>query len=209
MTHRTPELKETPSQTAGPFVHIGMAPATAGLEATPALASGPIAGPRAPGPRIRVEGRILDGDGAPVRDAVVEVWQADGQGIYASPLDPRADAVAPDFTGWGRVCCDFASGAFAIDTIKPGPVPGPRGTTMAPHLCLWIVARGINLGLSTRVYFPEDADAHASDPILARVETPARRATLIAAVAESDGETAVYRFDVRLQGEAETVFFAT
>jgi protocatechuate 3,4-dioxygenase alpha subunit len=206
----TPELKETPSQTAGPFVHIGMAPRTAGLEEVyPEEPGHAIAGPQAPGKRIRIEGRILDGDGAPVRDALIEVWQADHQGIYASPLDPRHAAVARDFAGWGRVCTDFRTGAFLFETVKPGAAPGPKGSTMAPHLALWIVARGINLGLSTRLYFPEDTDAHAADPVLARIENPARRATLVAEALEPEGEMAVYRFAIRLQGDGETVFFAT
>lgn len=199
-------LKETPSQTAGPFVHIGTHPWTVGVEGVFAAQPGQVvAGPECPGTRIRIEGRILDGDGQVVRDAVVETWQADSNGIFASPVDPRHARVAADFAGWGRFACSFADGAFAIETVKPGPVPGPRGSTMAPHICLWIVARGINLGLSTRVYFPEEEAANAADPILARIESPQRRDTL---VAEPLGEGA-YRFEIRLQGEGETVFFAT
>jgi protocatechuate 3,4-dioxygenase alpha subunit len=199
-------LKESPSQTAGPFVHIGTHPWAVGVEGVFDAGFGQVvAGPDCPGERVRIEVRLFDGDGQPVRDAVVETWQADPNGIFASPLDPRHARVAPDFTGWGRFACGFEDGGFAFETVKPGPVPGPRGSTMAPHICLWIVARGINIGLSTRLYFPEEAAANAADPILARVDGPARRATLIA---EAAGEGA-YRFDVRLQGEGETVFFAT
>ncbi len=203
-------LKETPSQTAGPYVHIGLAPALAGVDGVyPADPGGVIAGPRTPGRRIRVSGRILDGDGVPLRDAVIEIWQADSNGIYNSPVDPRHARCAPDFVGWGRCATDFDSGRFVFETIKPGPVPGPRDTQMAPHLNLWIVARGINLGLSTRLYFPEEAAANADDPVLRRVENPARRATLIAHAEPEAGEVRDYRFDIRLQGADETVFFAT
>ncbi|MEQ8968370.1 MAG: protocatechuate 3,4-dioxygenase subunit alpha [Azospirillaceae bacterium] len=203
-------LKETPSQTAGPFVHIGMAPAVAGLDAVFARDLGAaIAGPETPGERIRVTGVILDGDGVPVRDAVIETWQADAAGLYASPADPRQGATAPDFTGWGRFAVDLASGEFAFETVKPGPAPGPQGTTMAPHIALWIVARGVNLGLATRLYFPDEDAANAADPILARAGEPGRRATLIAEAAGQADGMAVYRFVIRLQGADETVFFAT
>ncbi len=202
-------LKETPSQTAGPYVHIGMTPSVAGLHGPYDDPGRTIAGPEAPGERIRIEGLIRDGDAMPVRDAVLEVWQADAKGIYNSPLDPRHADCGPDFIGWARIAADSNSGDFAIDTVKPGPVPGPKGTWMAPHLALWIVARGINLGLSTRLYFPEESRANADDPILGRIENPARRDTLIANLVEDGGAVRRYRFEIRLQGQDETVFFAT
>ena len=202
-------LKETPSQTAGPYVHIGMAPSIAGIQGLHCDPGQRIAGPETPGERIRIEGCILDGDGMPVRDAVVEVWQADANGIYNSPVDPRHAACAPDFTGWGRIAVDLTSGDFAIETIKPGPVPTPDGSIMAPHLSLWIVARGINLGLSTRLYFPEDSAANGEDPVLRRIENADRRETLIAEALGSVDARRRYRFEIRLQGTQETVFFAT
>lgn len=193
-------LKETPSQTAGPYVHIGLAPGAAGFSIFDRELGWDIAGPDAPGQRIRVEGRVLDGTGAPVRDVLIEVWQADAQGIYHHPEDPRFAEASPGFRGWGRVISDFETGEWAFETVKPGAVAGRGGRPMAPHLTLWIVARGINIGLHTRMYF-EDED-NASDPVLALIEQPHRRQTLIA----RRQEAGLYRFDIRLQGDGETVF---
>jgi protocatechuate 3,4-dioxygenase, alpha subunit len=193
-------LKELPSQTAGPYVHIGLAPGAAGFDIYRQELGWDIAGPDAPGERIRVEGMVYDGAGAPVKDVLLEVWQADAAGIHAHPDDPRHADCAPGFRGWGRVITDFESGLWTFDTIKPGSVPGRHSRPMAPHLSLWIVARGINIGLNTRMYF-EDED-NAADPVLNLVEQAERRATLIA---RRTGE-GVYRFDIRLQGEGETVF---
>jgi protocatechuate 3,4-dioxygenase alpha subunit len=195
-------LKETPSQTAGPYVHIGLAPGAAGFTIFDQELGRDIAGPDAPGERIRIEGRVLDGTGAPVKDVLLEVWQADANGIYPHPEDPRHAQAAPGFRGWGRVITDFDSGLWAIDTIRPGPVPGRMGRTQAPHLSLWIVARGINLGLQTRMYFPEDAALHAADPVLSLIEQRDRVPTLIA-TKQAPGS---YRFDIRLQGAGETIF---
>jgi protocatechuate 3,4-dioxygenase alpha subunit len=193
-------LKETPSQTAGPYVHIGLAPGAAGFQIFDKELGWDIAGPEAPGTRIRVEGVVLDGTGAPVKDVMLEVWQADAAGIYPHPEDPRAGEVAKGFRGWGRVITDFETGVWAFDTIKPGPVMGRNGRKMSPHLNLWIVARGINIGLNTRMYF-EDED-NAADPVLGLIEQTHRRETLLARKF-SPGH---YRFDIRLQGEGETVF---
>jgi protocatechuate 3,4-dioxygenase alpha subunit len=195
-------LKETPSQTAGPYVHIGLAPGAAGFTIFDQELGRDIAGPDAPGERIRIEGRVLDGTGAPVKDVLLEVWQADANGIYPHPEDPRHAQAAPGFRGWGRVITDFDSGLWAIDTIRPGPVPGRMGRTQAPHLSLWIVARGINLGLQTRMYFPEDAALHAADPVLSLIEQRDRVPTLIA----TKQAPRSYRFDIRLQGAGETIF---
>ena len=193
-------LKETPSQTAGPYVHIGLAPGAAGFEIFETELGQNIAGPDAPGTRIRVEGVVLDGTGAPVKDVMLEVWQADAAGIYPHPEDPRAAQCAPGFRGWGRVITDFDTGIWAFDTIKPGPVMGRNGRQMSPHLNLWIVARGINIGLNTRMYF-EDED-NAADPVMTLIEQAHRRETLLARKL-SPGH---YRFDIRLQGDGETVF---
>lgn len=200
-------LKELPSQTAGPYVHIGLAPGAAGFSIYTRELGRDVAGPDAPGERIRVEGVVLDGTGAPVKDVLIEAWQADAQGIHAHPADPRHAEVAPGFRGWGRVTPDFDTGLWAFDTVKPGPVPARPGHAhlQAPHVSLWLVARGINVGLNTRLYFPDEADANARDPVLNLVEQAHRRQTLIARREERDGR-AVYRFDVRLQGEGETVF---
>ncbi len=193
-------LKETPSQTAGPYVHIGLAPGAAGFEIFEKEVGWDIAGPDAPGERIRIEGVVLDGIGAPVKDVMLEVWQADAKGIYPHPEDPRFADVAPGFRGWGRVITDFDTGVWGFDTIKPGPVMGRNGRQMSPHLNLWIVARGINWGLNTRMYF-EDED-NSADPVMNLIEQVQRRQTLLARKV-SPGH---YRFDIRLQGEGETVF---
>ena len=193
-------LKETPSQTAGPYVHIGLAPGAAGFQIFERELGWDIAGPDAPGERIRVEGVVLDGTGAPVKDVMLEVWQADANGIYPHPEDPRATQVAKGFRGWGRVITDFDTGLWAFDTIKPGPVMGRNGRPMSPHLNLWIVARGINIGLNTRMCF-EDED-NSADPVLGLIEQAHRRETLLARKV-APGH---YRFDIRLQGEGETVF---
>ena len=200
MLHPTPKLRETPSQTAGPYVHIGFAPNFAeirGIYATD-LGSEMLAADT-PGQRIEIAGRIIDGDGAPVFDAMLEVWQADAEGRYPAPGEIRSG-----FTGWGRHPMDD-TGAFSFTTIKPGRVPGPDGKPMAPHLSLWIVARGINIGLQTRLYFDDEPDANAADWVLNRIPSPARRKTLIAR--KEGGDVPRYVLDIRLQGENETVFF--
>ena len=206
MPQKLPYLRETASQTAGPYVHIGLAPGAAGFAIFEKELGQDIAGPNAAGERIRVEGVVYDGTGAPVKAVLIEVWQANAAGIYPHPEDRRAGEVEDGFRGWGRVISDFDTGLWAFDTVKPGPVAGRSGRQMAPHLNLWIVARGINIGLNTRMYFSDEAEANAADPVLNLVEQADRRPTLIATRGEG-GETPVYRFDIRLQGEGETVFF--
>jgi protocatechuate 3,4-dioxygenase alpha subunit len=196
-------VKETPSQTAGPFVHIGLAPGAAGLESFPRELGQVIAGPQCQGERIRIEGRVLDGTGTPVTDVLIEIWQANAAGRYNHPEDSRALDVEPDFTGFGRVAPDFTTGVFSFETVKPGPVPGPDGRSQAPHLNLWLVARGINLGLNTRMYFSDEKTANTTDPVLTRIESAARRETLIA---QRGGTGPAYCFDIHLQGASETVF---
>jgi protocatechuate 3,4-dioxygenase, alpha subunit len=202
MPQRLPYLQETASQTAGPYVHIGLAPGAAGFHTFDAELGQVIAAPDVPGTRIHVQGCVLDATGAPVRDVLLEVWQADANGIYPHPEDPRAANCAPGFKGWGRVITDFDTGLWAFDTIKPGPVGGRGAQAQAPHISLWLVARGINIGLNTRMYFPDEAAANASDPVLNSIEHPTRRQTLIATLTAPD----TYRFDMRLQGDGETVF---
>jgi protocatechuate 3,4-dioxygenase, alpha subunit len=201
-------LSETPSQTAGPYVHIGLIPRQAGFDVFENNLGGAMVGPETRGERIRVEGRIFDGTGALVRDALVEVWQANAAGRYAHPADRQeGKALDPAFRGWGRTGTDFQTGLWAFETVKPGPVEGRRGhKPMAPHLNLWIVARGINLGLATRMYFCDEEAANAADPVLNIIEQPERRRTLIAQREQRDGRP-VYLFDIHLQGEGETVFF--
>lgn len=199
-----PYLKETPSQTAGPYVHIGLAPGAAGFDIYERELGQDIAGPNALGERIRIEGVVIDGIGSPIKDVLLEAWQANAAGQYAHP--EGGGPVEDGFRGWGRVITDFASGEWAFDTVKPGPVPGRNGTMQAPHINLWIVARGINIGLTTRLYFDDEEAANAADPVLNLIEWERRRPTLIARRRDVDGKP-VYRFDIRIQGEDETVFF--
>ena len=188
-------LQETASQTSGPYVHIGLLPHQAGFDIFANNFSNVLAGPDTPGERIRIEGRVLDGLGSPCRDVLLECWQADAEGQYRGA-----------FRGWGRAGTDFETGLWFFETIKPGAVPGRRGfKTMAPHVNLWLASRGINIGLSTRLYF-EDDGANAEDPVLRMIEPAVRRDTLLARREQRDGAT-VYVFDIRLQGPGETVFF--
>lgn len=194
-------LKESPSQTAGPYVHIGLTPNFAEIGGVyPQDLGTSMVNDKTRGERITITGRVLDGTGTPLRDALVEIWQADAEGLYNSPSEVRGSA-DPNFTGWGRCPSGMDDGVFRFDTIKPGRVPYPDGRMQAPHVSLWIVARGINLGLQTRMYFGDEEQANAEDPILGRIEHRTRVATLIAQ--KSDGG---YSFDIHLQGEKETVF---
>ena len=183
-------LQLTPSQTVGPYYSIGLTWPD-GMYVVPEGTPG----------AIWIRGGVFDGNGEPVPDAVVEAWQADPEGRYHHPDDPRSTSVG-DWRGFARAPTD-AEGRFAIYTVKPGPVPGPDGTTQAPHLALSVFARGLLNRVVTRLYFGDEEEANAADPILQSVPEE-RRATLIATPAPADG----YRFDVRLQGEHETVFFA-
>jgi protocatechuate 3,4-dioxygenase alpha subunit len=201
-----PEIQpETPSQTAGPYVHIGLAPAAAGFKLFERELGRVIAGPRSKGERIRVAGRVLDGAGAPVTDVLIEVWQANAAGCYNHPEDSSKQETESDFAGFGRVIPNFETGVFDFETVKPGPVPGPGGQAQAPHLNLWLVARGINLGLNTRMYFGDEDKANAADPVLGRIGSAARRQTLIAGCDNTE-DMPLYRFDIHLQGASETVF---
>jgi protocatechuate 3,4-dioxygenase alpha subunit len=200
-------LRETPSQTAGPYVHIGLAPKAAGFEIFERDFGNVLTTPATEGERIAIEGVVYDGTGTPLRDVLIELWQANAQGRYAHPGDRQAGkALDPAFRGWGRACSDFETGLWRFETIKPGVVTGRDGVPQAPHVNLWIVARGINIGLHTRLYFDDEPRANAEDPVLRLIEWEVRRETLVARREQRGGVT-VYRFDIRLQGERETVFF--
>jgi protocatechuate 3,4-dioxygenase alpha subunit len=183
-------LQATASQTVGPYFKIGVAP----------LYQSDIAGAGALGTRIEVSGVIYDGDAVPVIDAFLEIWQADAEGIYRHPEDPRLDQAQGPFSGFGRIAVD-ASGQYRFSTVLPGAVPGDQGP-QAPHLVVKVYMRGILKSLNTRMYFGGQA-ANATDAVLALVPEP-RRASLIA---QPSGAHA-YRWDVRMQGPAETVCFA-
>jgi len=206
MVNELRHLRETASQTAGPYVHIGLAPRATGINVYEKDFSNVLAGPGTRGERIRIEGRVIDGSGTPVRDVLLELWQANADGKYNHPADRQDKPLDAGFRGWGRACSDFATGVYTFDTVKPGPVEGRGGSLMAPHVSLWIVARGINLGLSTRMYFSDEEAANANDPVLNLIEWEVRRKTLIGQREVRDGQV-VYRFDIHLQGPEETVFF--
>jgi protocatechuate 3,4-dioxygenase alpha subunit len=196
------QLRETPSQTAGPYVHIGLMPNFVAIGGVfPADLGDALVNDKTKGERITIEGRILDGGGEPVRDYALEIWQADAMGFYASPSETRGPA-DPNFAGWARTAANPETGAYRFETIKPGRVPFPDGRLQAPHVSFWIVARGINIGLNTRMYFSDEAEANAADPVLGRIEHKARVATLI-----GQRSSNTYTFDIRLQGAGETVFF--
>lgn len=203
MDQKLNRLKESPSQTAGPYVHIGCTPNFTGIHGVYDEDLGTrIINDKTTGERITIRGRVFDGTGTPLRDALIEIWHADANGIYPSPEDRRGQA-DPNFSGWGRSPGDMETGEFVFETIKPGVVPFKDGRPMAPHVTFWVVARGINIGLQTRMYFGDEAAANDADPILQRIEHKVRIPTLIAEKT-GDGE---YRFDIRLQGEGETIFF--
>ena len=202
-----PLMRETASQTAGPYVHIGLAPQQAGFDIFENNFGSVLTNAQTKGERIRIEGRVTDGIGTVIKDALIEIWQANAEGKYAHPGDRQpGKALDPNFRGWGRSCTDFDSGLYSFDTIKPGVVSGRNGRFMAPHINVWLVARGINLGLNTRLYFSDEAEANAKDAVLNIIEWEARRQTLVAQREMKDGAV-TYRFDIRLQGEGETVFF--
>jgi protocatechuate 3,4-dioxygenase, alpha subunit len=201
----------TPSQTVGPFFAYGLAPHSR-CEWRPGqpsdiydwkeTAGANLVTPDATGTKIRIEGCVLDGDGMPINDAMIEIWQADGQGRYAHPRDTRARPNTK-FMGFGRSATD-KDGVYSFDTIKPGAVPGPNGKPQAPHIVFCIFSRGMLRQIYTRLYFSDEA-ANTTDPILTLVPQD-RRGTLVAHK-EMRGELPVYRFDIRVQGENETVFF--
>lgn len=185
-------LKETPSQTAGPYVHIGTLPAVAGID-VPHHAISNRTGLEGGTPVI-IRGFIRDGGGDLVKDAMVEIWQAGPHGRHA-----------PGRTAWARSHTDFATGEFRFETVKPGPIPAAGGVAeQAPHLTLLVFARGINLHLHTRIYFSDEDAANAADPLLGAISNEDRRKTLLARPDPEANNT--WRFDVQLQGDGETVF---
>lgn len=196
-------LKETASQTAGPYVHIGLTPNFVGIHGIfkDDLGSGSLVNDKTRGERITITGRVFDGMGAVMKDALIEIWQADAQGLYNSPVETNGTA-DENFKGWGRCPADMDTGEFTFETIKPGKVAFKDGRMMAPHVTLMIFARGINMGLHTRMYFSDEEEANAQDPVLARIEHKSRVDTLIG---KRDGQN--YHFDIYIQGEKETVFF--
>jgi protocatechuate 3,4-dioxygenase, alpha subunit len=180
------------SQTIGPFFSIGLT----------RIKQDNLVGEGVSGERVTIEGRMLDGDGKPVPDGLLETWQANAHGKYAHPEDDQDKSLEAGFKGYGRVMTDD-QGKFQFTTIKPGSVPAPDGTTQAPHIAVSVFARGLERRLVTRIYFP-DEPSNSSDFALNLVQ-PERRETLIARkVADQSG---VLEWNITLQGSGETVFF--
>jgi protocatechuate 3,4-dioxygenase, alpha subunit len=186
-------LPPTPSQTVGPYFHIGT---------DDGFIDGRLVDPSHPD-AIRLFGVVRDGEGAPVNDCMIELWQANAAGRYAHPEDVREELPLDDgFDGSGRACTD-GDGHYEFVTVKPGVVPGLNGTMQAPHIDVSVFARGLLKRLVTRIYFPDEAEANEADPLLSSIPDPAARAALVAV--EDDGGL---RFDINLQGDRETTFFA-
>jgi len=193
-------LPETPSQTAGPYVHIGLALEAAGNPAREQEIWNEMAKPGAPGEHILLLGHVYDGNGPLIRDSFLELWQANADGEY-----DREYNLDKPFNSFGRTAT-ADEGEWVVKTIKPGVVRNAAGVPMAPHVNVSLFARGINIHLQTRLYFDDEAQSNAVDPVLNLIEQPARRQTLVAKRCTVDGKVA-YRFDIRVQGEDETVFF--
>ena len=189
-------LHMTTSQTVGPYLHIGLS----------WLDTGNLAGDQVSGERVTIEGRVFDGNGVPVPDGMIEIWQANAHGKYAHPDDHRDLPLESGFKGFGRMPTD-ANGGFRFNTIKPGRVPGPDGKLQAPHIVVAVFMRGLLKHLVTRIYFPGEA-GNADDPVLNMVPAE-RRATLIAKPAANRDD--VLEWNIAIQGDAngqgETVFF--
>ncbi|MFT5196197.1 MAG: protocatechuate 3,4-dioxygenase alpha subunit [Cellvibrionaceae bacterium] len=186
-------LKQSASQTIGPFFHIQLAKAGQNnLIKTGTL-----------GKRIHLVGTVYDGDGVMVPDAMIEIWQADGQGIYDSENDPRRDQCDPNFRGYG--CSATQTGEFSFRTVKPGIVPFDKSTNQAPHVLVRVFMRGTLLHAVTRLYFSDEPEANAADPLLNRLDD-AQRPRLIAQREDLEA-TPTYRFDIKMQGDNATIFF--
>jgi protocatechuate 3,4-dioxygenase alpha subunit len=185
-------LPATPSQTVGPFFHFAL----------PFAGGDTLVNEATLGQRIAIEGQLFDAKGAPVTDALIEIWQANAQGRYNHPDDTQDKQIDPNFTGFGRTPTD-EHGWYRFHTVKPGSVPGPGGGMQAPHINISVLGRGILKRMATRLYFSDEEQANAADPILALVPED-RRATL---VAQRGADAPVYRLDIVLQGDNETVFF--
>jgi protocatechuate 3,4-dioxygenase alpha subunit len=192
-------LKQTPSQTVGPYFAYGLVPEQYGYPFA-SIAGGRLVRSDTDGERICIEGRVLDGEGQPISDALIEIWQADAQGRYAHPADPRSSNAS--FKGFGRVGTGTdPENRFVFETVKPGSVDGKQ----APHINVIVLMRGLLLHAYTRLYFSDETAANAEDPVLASV--PANRRDTLIAKREQTPAGVLYRFDINMQGPRETVFF--
>lgn len=189
---RPEALPPTPSQTIGPYFGFALP-----------WEDGPLVVPEGTEGAIRIEGRVIDGNGDGIPDAMVETWQADAEGRFAHPDDPRGAVEWGEFRGLGR-CATQPDGSYSILTLKPGPVPGPGDSIQAPHISVSVFARGLLQRLVTRIYFGDEEEANATDPVFSTLRyNDEIKSTLVAEPVDGG-----YRFDIRLQGEGETLFFA-
>lgn len=193
-----PMMLQSPSQTVGPYFAQGL------LRDGDPVFTNVLVSETTEGERIRIEGCVLDAEGRPIEDAMIEIWQANRHGRYNHPLDEQDKPLDPEFSGHGRAATDI-KGKYWFETIKPGSVPGSGSTAQAPHINVIVFARGMLSHAFTRIYF-EDEAANGKDPVLTRIEEKAHRNTLIARREETAG-VIVYRFDIRFQGNNETAFF--
>lgn len=189
------KLIPTGSQTVGPYFAIGLDRP----EWNDLTRDG------AGGEKIHIEGRVLDGDGAPVNDALLEIWQANAAGKYNHSDDTQDKKIDPKFLGFGRAATD-REGRYRFTTIKPGPVPGRGNTLQAPHINVSVFARGVLKQLVTRIYFADQAAANDADPVLGSIADAKARDTLLAKPSPRQNGVITYRFDVVLQGKGETAF---
>jgi len=193
-----PMMIQSPSQTVGPYFAQGL------LREGDQVFTNALVSENTEGGHIRIEGCVIDADGRPVEDAMIEIWQANHHGRYNHPLDEQDKPLDPEFMGHGRTSTDV-NGKYRFETIKPGSVPGPGNTAQAPHINVIVFARGMLSHAFTRIYFENEVD-NRNDPVLMGIEDEAHRNTLIARQEETAG-VIIYRFDIRFQGEHETAFF--
>ena len=189
---------QSPSQTVGPYFAQGL------LREGDQVFTNVLVSENTEGERIRIEGCVLDAEGQPIEDAMIEIWQANSHGRYNHPSDGQDKPLDPEFRGHGRTYTDV-KGKYFFETIKPGSVPGPDSTTQAPHINVIVFARGMLSHAFTRIYF-EDEAANQNDPVLMSIDDEAQRNTLVARQEEVDGSH-VHRFDICFQGQNETAFF--
>ena len=198
MKQINPMMLQSPSQTVGPYFAQGL------LRKGDQVFTNVLTSESTEGVRIRIQGSVLDADGQPIEDAMIEIWQANCHGRYNHPLDEQDKPLDPEFKGHGRTSSD-RGGNYWFDTVKPGSVPGPGNTVQAPHINVILFARGMLSHAFTRIYF-EDEAANSGDPVLLSIQDPAHRNTLVAGKHEENGRI-IYRFDICFQGEHETAFF--
>ncbi len=196
-------FKQTPSQTAGPYLHIGFLPKKVGINSSFSRElNNLILSEKTEGTRIEISGKIYDGNNEVLKDALIEIWQVDSNGNYRS-RSTQNNKNDKNFSNWGRTSCDFNTGLWKFNTIKPGKVQLNKSEILAPHIWLWIVARGINLGLYTCMYFSDENTLNKLDRNLKKLIDNNNLQSLFAVNIEKHK----YEFNIYLQGDKETIFF--